>query len=96
MILELPVLCTAAGRDKTEQSWADSLSLLYYYSMFLNHTQKNVLVCKSDFRKATLTRKQPAVSKDAFPECDIYCIYGAQGVSDAWLCSAELSRVPFL
>lgn len=40
MIPELLVLCTAAGRDKTEQSWADSLSPLYYYSMFLNHTQK--------------------------------------------------------
>lgn len=64
MIPELLVLCTAAGRDKTELSWADSLSPLYYYSMFLNHTQKNVLVCKSDFRKATLTRKQPAASED--------------------------------
>lgn len=40
MIPELLVLCTAAGRDKNEQSWADSLSPLYYYSMFLNHTQK--------------------------------------------------------
>lgn len=42
MIPELLVLCAAAGRDKTEQSWADSLSPCYYYSMFLNHMQKNV------------------------------------------------------
>lgn len=100
MIPELLVLCTAAGRDKTERSWADSLSPLYYYSMFLNHTQKNVLVCKSDFRKATLTRKQPAMSKDTFPEhdleCDIYHICGAQGVSSAWLCSGELSSINLL
>lgn len=61
MIPELLVLRTAAGRDKTEGSWADSLSPVYYYSMFLNHTQKMFLVCKSDFRKATLTRKQPAL-----------------------------------
>lgn len=96
MIPELLVLCTAAGRDKTERSWADSLSPLYYYSMFLNHTQKMFWYVKVTSEKQ-LTRKQPAMSKDTFPErdlkCDIYCVYW---VSSAWLCSAELSSITLL
>lgn len=88
------MLCTAAGRDKAERSWADSLSPLYYYSMFLNHTQKMFSVCKSDFRKATWTKNSQRCSEDTFSEHDSDCdIYHTQGVSEASTCRAEFSSI---